>query len=64
MEGREPHLLDTDLSTAGVPHERFASLRRSEPVCWQEAPAGEPVRLRSAELHWKRMPVRLSERRA
>src|SRR5262245_4384233 len=34
----EPHLLDIDLTTAGVPHARYAALRRSAPVCWQEAP--------------------------
>ena len=34
----EPHLLDIELTTAGVPHARYAALRRSTPVCWQEAP--------------------------
>lgn len=34
----EPHLLDPDLLARGVPHERLAALRRSEPVCWQESP--------------------------
>ena len=38
MPPAEPHLLDVDLTTAGVPHARYAELRRSEPVCWQEAP--------------------------
>lgn len=36
MPVREPHLLDVDLLTAGVPHARFAELRRREPVSWQE----------------------------
>ena len=55
MPAREPHLLDVDLTTAGVPHERYAALRRTTPV---------PVRLRSGELNaWKRMPVRLRQRR-
>ena len=34
----EPHLLDPDLLLAGVPHERHAALRRSEPLSWQESP--------------------------
>jgi cytochrome P450 len=34
----EAHLLDPDLLTAGVPHERLALLRRDEPVCWQPHP--------------------------
>jgi cytochrome P450 len=38
MPRTEPHLLDLDLTTAGVPHERHAELRRTQPVCWQEAP--------------------------
>ena len=29
------HLLDVDLLTAGVPHARYAELRRREPVSWQ-----------------------------
>ena len=38
---REPHLLDVDLLTAGTPHERYAELRRREPVSWQEAESGD-----------------------
>jgi len=34
----EPHLLDPDLLTRGVPHARLAALRRADPVCWQESP--------------------------
>jgi len=34
----ESHLLDIDLTTAGVPHARLGELRRSTPVCWQQAP--------------------------
>ena len=40
MVNRERHLLDVDLLTAGVPHERYAALRNSEPVSWQEAESG------------------------
>jgi cytochrome P450 len=35
-----PHLLDPDLLLAGVPHERYARLRASDPVCWQELSNG------------------------
>ncbi len=34
------HLLDVDGLLAGVPHERFAALRRSDPVCRQESEHG------------------------
>jgi cytochrome P450 len=37
MPAAEPHLLDVDLTSAGVPHARYAALRRADPVCWQEA---------------------------
>ena len=40
MPAREPHLLDVDLLTAGVPHARHAALRVREPVSWQEAESG------------------------
>ena len=40
MVAREPHLLDIDFLTAGVPHARYAELRRREPVSWQEAESG------------------------
>lgn len=47
MSGQGPHLLDNDLTTAGVPHERYAELRRTQPVSWRDAPeAGELGRLR------------------
>jgi len=71
MPGPEPHLLAVDLTSAGVPHVRYAELRRREPVCWREAPeAGgywallKHAAVRSGELNaWQRGPVRLSERR-
>lgn len=33
-------LLDPDLYVHGVPHDRFARLRREAPVCWHDEPGG------------------------
>jgi len=62
----EPHLLDLDLLEQGVPHERHARLRRSEPVCWQESPeaGGYWALLKHADVqHVSRTPALFSAER-
>lgn len=62
----EPHLLDVDLLCEGVPHARYAELRRADPVCWQESPeaGGYWAILKHADVqHVSRTPALFSAER-